>query len=228
MLDYYPNVIRSIKEFRAIVDGEYPEFEALKTARDRVIDDAYLTTMTEDRIIEWEKALKITPPLDSTIENRRDVIIARMRGQGKLNTALINLIVKTFTGGTAESWYSISDNTLYINILLPSNDKVFNLDSVIQELDRRVPAHLGLSVQRVYASWDQIENRCATWNDVKTTYDTWQDVYVAVNSNSQSASVAEGTQTLSLNDGSTVDESAQRLNLNSGTASVSNERLILS
>ena len=226
MLDYYPNVIRSIKEFRAIVDGEYPEFEALKTARDRVIDDAYLTTMTEDRIIEWEKALKITPPLDSTIENRRDVIIARMRGQGKLNTALINLIVKTFTGGTAESWYSISDNTLYINILPPSNDKNFNLDSVIQELDRRVPAHLGLNITQVFATWDQIHDKCATWNDVNDTYETWQDVQVAVHESS--ARVADGTQTLSLDDGSTVNESLERLDLNSGNASVTNERLTLS
>lgn len=188
MLDYYPNVIRSVNEFRTIVDAEYPEFEALKTARDQVVDDAYLTTMSEDRIVEWEKALNIRPPLDSTIENRRDTIIARMRGQGKLNTELINLIVKTFTGGTAQSWYSLQDNVLHINILPPSNSKNFNLNSVIQELDRRVPAHLGLSVNQVFATWDQISDRCATWNDVKNTYPTWEDVLVAVHD--QSASVA--------------------------------------
>jgi hypothetical protein len=182
MLGYYPNVIRSIKEFRAIVDAEYPEFEALKAGRNKVIDDAYLTTMGEDRIIEWEKALKIIPLTDSTLEDRRDTIIARMRGQGKLNTALINLIVNTFTGGTAQSWFSRSDNTLYVNILPPSNDKNFKFENVVQEIRPRVPAHLGLNIQRVYASWDQIANRCATWNDVNTTYETWQDVHVAVNS----------------------------------------------
>lgn len=226
MLGYYPNVIRSIKEFRGIVDAEYPEFESLRSAQDKVIDDAYLTTMGEARIIEWENVLNIKPPANSTIENRRDTIIARMRGQGKLNTNLINLIVKTFTGGTANSWYSLQDNTLYINVLPPSNDKDFNLDSVIQELDRRVPAHLGLSVTQVFATWDQIQDKSATWNDVKTTYETWQDVHITVHESS--ASVAEGTQTLTLDDGSTVNEGSERLNLNSGNASVTNERLILS
>ena len=59
MNSYYPEVIRTIAEFQAIIDSEYPEFEGLESGRDEVINDAYLPTMSEARISQWEQLLNI-------------------------------------------------------------------------------------------------------------------------------------------------------------------------
>lgn len=178
MINYYPQVIQSITEFKAIVDKEYPEIELLSKGVQRVIDDAYLLSMSEERIEQWENMLGIKPLENSTIEDRRDTVIARIRGQGKLNTNLINTIVNTFTGGTANSW--VTDNTLYVEITPPPHNKQYRFENVEQELAKKVPTHLGFKVKRNYYTWENIENTHTTWQDVQDSFDSWEDVLLFV------------------------------------------------
>lgn len=176
MNSYYPEVITAITEFKGIIDGEYPEFEDVSGVRDRVTDDAYLITMGEERINQWEKIFSIKPVEGSSVNDRRDVIIARIRGQGKLNTDLINSIVKTFTGGTANSW--VVDSTLYVEITPPRGNKQYIFANVEQELRNKVPAHLGFQVSRNYLEWNEITTKYPTWQDVKDNFENWNDVYI--------------------------------------------------
>ena len=178
MNGYYPLVVQAIKEFQAIINSEYPEIEALHEGNERVLADAYLTTMTEERIEQWEKILKIQPIENSTIEDRRDTILARVRGQGKLNTALINSIVNTFTGGTAISY--IVDSVLYVEITPPPDNKQYHFANVEQELALKVPSHLGLRVARNYYTWNDIITYAPTWQRVYNSFETWEDVYLYV------------------------------------------------
>ena len=167
-----------ILEFQAIIDAEYPEFEALEKGNERVISDAYLLTMTEDRVKEWENMLDIRPLENSSIEDRRDTIIARVRGQGKLNTEMINIIVGTFTGGTANSW--IKDGTLYVEITPPPNNKKYRFKNVEQELAKKVPAHLGFKVERNYYTWGEIKENDPTWQDVLDEFEYWNEVLLFI------------------------------------------------
>ena len=176
MFGYYPQVVQSILEFRSIIDSEYPEFEGLSDGIERVTDDAYLLTMTEDRVVQWENILGIRPLENSTIQDRRETIIARIRGQGKLNTALINSIVNAFTGGYANSW--VEDSVLYVEITPPPNNKSFKFDNVEQELRLKVPAHLGFNVSRNYYDWTEVKRDNLTWGDVKDNFETWNEVYI--------------------------------------------------
>ena len=176
MINYYPQVISSIQEFKAIIRSEYPEIEELSKAKDKVTQDSYLLTMTEDRIENWEKILGIAPLADSTLDDRRDTIVARIRGQGKLNSELINSIVNAFTGGKANSW--VENSVLYVEITPPPNNKQFKFANVEQELSKKVPAHLGFSVTRNYSEWRELQASYSTWQDIKDGFDTWGDVYL--------------------------------------------------
>ncbi len=176
MNNYYPQVIQAITEFQAIINSEYPEFEDLFESKNKIIDDAYLLTMGEDRVKQWENIHGIQPLEESSISDRRDTIIARIRGQGKLNTELISSIVNAFTGGTANSW--VEDSVLYVEITPPPDNKMFLFPNVEQELKQKVPAHLGLQVSRNYHEWGEINTTYATWGDVKNSFATWNDVYL--------------------------------------------------
>ena len=173
MLGYYPPIIQNTLEFKAIIAGEAPEFESLADNVITATDDAYLTTMGESRIAQWESLLGIRPIEGSSIEDRRETIIARVRGQGKLNTNLIKTIVSTFTGGTAKSW--IEDSTLYVEITPPPGNKSYQFDNVKQELAKKVPAHLKLEVTRNYNRWSEVKDNYMTWGDVKSDFATWND-----------------------------------------------------
>lgn len=175
MLGYYPPVIQSILEFKAIIDAEYPEIEEVSGGRNRIISDAYLSTMSEERIKQWESVLGISPIVGSTAEDRQETIIARIRGQGKLNTELINSIVGAFTGGTAESY--IEDGVLHVKITPPPDNKQYQFSNVVQELSKKIPAHLGLNVQRNYSTWGDIYNNFKDWNAINEL-SSWEELMV--------------------------------------------------
>lgn len=178
MLGYYPQVIREIFEFQAIIDAESEQMQAQSDGRDAVMNQSYLPTMGETRIKQWEKALGITPIQDSSLEDRRDTIVARIRGQGKLNEALISSIVNAFTGGKAKSW--VENSTLYVEITPPPGNKQYQFANVEQELNKKLPAHLGLSVNRNHVDWNKIKTTFTTWQNVKDSFDTWEDVYLYI------------------------------------------------
>lgn len=173
MRNYYPMAIQRILEFQALIRSEGFEVDFLKNDIELSVNEAYLITMGESRITQWEKALGIIPSASDTLEDRREVIIARVRGQGKLNTALINSIVSTFTNGTATSY--IRDSVLYVEIKPPQGNKQFKFDNVVQALSTKIPAHLGLSVSRDYATWGEVKQNFADWNAVNQL-ETWDDL----------------------------------------------------
>ena len=173
MLGYYPTVIQSILEFQAIIQAEYPEIKNLHDSREDVLSNAYLSTMSETRIEQWEKLLNIKPLSGSTVSDRRETIISRIRGQGKLNTDLIKSIVKTFTGGDCRTW--IEDSTLFIG-LLPSGNKEYILDNLVQEIKIKLPAHLNCNILKTWQTWGDITSKYANWEAVRQIYGTWEDV----------------------------------------------------
>lgn len=173
---YYPEVIQKITEFKSIIDSEYPEFEDVSLIKDSVTDNAYLTTMSESRVEEWEQIFGIRPVGGSTLSDRRETIIARIRGQGKLNTELINSIVKTFTGGSANSW--VEGSILYVEITPPPENKQYIFANVEQELAKKIPAHLGFQVSRNYYDWGEVKRDNSTWQDIKDNFEIWNEVFI--------------------------------------------------
>lgn len=179
MLDYYPEVIKQIIEFKALMYSEGFEIDFIKSDINLTLNDAYLSTMSESRIVEWENLLKLSYKPDNTIEDRRARIIASIRGKGKLNTSLINSIVGSFTnGGTAKSY--IEDSVLHVKVNPPVGDKQYKFPNVEEALRSSVPAHLGLVVTRNYATWNEIAKNFANWNSVREL-ENWDDLklYVA-------------------------------------------------
>jgi len=173
MINYYPQVIRQILEFQAFIKAEGFEVDFLKNAIEICVNEAYLTTMSEERIAQWEKALGLLYSPEDSIEDRRDAIIARVRGQGKLNTASINAIVSAFTGGTAISY--IENSVLYVKITPPPNNKQYKFENVKRELQKKVPAHLGLEVTRNYATWGEVKDNFASW-DAINQLTNWEEL----------------------------------------------------
>lgn len=173
MFDYWPLVVKIITDFKAIITGEFPEFEVAWESKDDVLENAFLSTMGEARIAQWEEILHLNRTYSDTVEMRRAIVIARLQRHGKLNTESINKIVETFTGGTARSY--VENSSLYVWIEPPENSREYRFDAVYAEIKRRMPAHLGLNVSRTYQTWGEVKTKCATWADEADMYDTWND-----------------------------------------------------
>lgn len=184
MLNYYPEVIKAIKEFQVMMETESVEIEEMHKKLTQLLSDAYVSTANETRISQWEKLLNITPmdqgndSFETWLSDRRETILARLYSSPKLNSQSINDIVKIFTGGNANSWFK--DGTIYVEITPPPENKQYKFENVEQELKHKIPAHLGFQVSRNYYTWGETQNKYATWQDVLDEFGTWEEVLLYV------------------------------------------------
>lgn len=180
MLNYYPEVIKAIKEFQAMIATQSIEVEKLHDELTKILGNAYISTADETRILMWEQLLGIDPlpqgddTLEDWLSDRRETILARLYNVKKLNTDTISEIVQIFTGGTATSYFK--NSTIYVSILPPKNNKQYKFENVEQELRNKIPAHLMFQVSRDYYEWLQIKNNESTWGDVKSNFENWEEV----------------------------------------------------
>lgn len=162
LIDYLPTIMKGVREFKIFLGAEDPEVDDLKNNSEIIIDDSFFLTTSETRIIQWEQALNIKPY--GTLPQRKSFLLSYIRGQGKLNEARIKSIVEAFTGG--DSIITFNNSTIRIQILTPPSGDVYRYPDVERALIPKKPAHLGLKVERWYA----------TWNDIKTDFTSWDDV----------------------------------------------------
>lgn len=183
MLNYYPEIIKAIREFQVLIKTQSLEVEEMHEQLTKILSNAYISTADEAMIKQLESFLGITPlaqgddTLETWLEDRKETILARLYNAEKLNTNYISEIVKIFTGGTANSYFKDGVITVYISP--PKDNKQYKFENVEQELVKKIPAHLKLIVDRNYYTWLQTKTNNSTWGDVKTNYTTWEDVLLS-------------------------------------------------
>lgn len=171
LIQYLPPFLQSSSVYRGLFQAAGNEVDWLQDTIQVIIDDAYILSATEARIKEWEKALQIIP--SGTLSQRKTFIISILRGQGKLNEARIKNIVKAFTGGDAI--VNLIHSALDVKVLSPDAGDIYLFPDIERALLRRVPAHIGLTVQRWYSSWKDIKQNYAEWTTVSGV-GTWQNL----------------------------------------------------
>ena len=180
MLNYYPEVIKSIREFQRLIETQSMEVEEMHEALTKILENAYVGSADESTIEKWEQTLAITPlpqgedSMETWLEDRRETILARLYSTPKLNTESIAEIVKIFTGGSAVSHFK--DGTIYVLISPPKDNKQYKFSNVEQELRTKIPAHLMFQVDRHYYTWLQTKESNSTWLNVKNNFATWEDI----------------------------------------------------
>lgn len=173
---YLPIILQDVAEYDALSRAESPFTEDLENKMDRILDDSFLSTMSESRLSEWERALGIASKGD-TLENRRSVVLSRFRGTGKLNKTLIKAIVNAFTGGSAE--VAFSDGVLKISVAPPSSTfQGFSIDTLANELYKRKPVHLALNIELSYITWGQLKDNMSSWGDIADYFTDWNKIYL--------------------------------------------------
>ena len=172
---YLPVIFRDVEEYKALSSAETPFLEDLETKTNQIVEDSFLTTMSPERLAEWEKALGIGST-NATIEQRRSVVLSRFRGTGKLNKTLILAMVEAFTGGTGT--VTFNNGILRVSISPPSSSfRGFSVEKLTDELNKRKPAHLFMEVELAYINWGLIKDNYPSWEDVRGSFSSWEEIY---------------------------------------------------
>lgn len=173
---YLPIILQDIAEYEALSSAETSIITDLEAKTNQIVEDSFLSTMSETRLAEWENALGIIPS-NTSIAQRRSVVLSRFRGTGKLNKTLIQAMVNAFTGGSAV--ITFEDGILKVSVSPPSSTFLdFSVDELTKELYKRKPAHLLMNVELAFITWEQLKNSFSSWGDIRDNFGDWSEVYL--------------------------------------------------
>ncbi len=78
LIDYFPGVLKKIREMQEICQAEQPEFDNIGREVDRVLANMLATTADEHGIARLEEELGIVPIPGQKLEERRAMVLIRM------------------------------------------------------------------------------------------------------------------------------------------------------
>ena len=120
----------------------------------------------------WEKELGINTDIQKSYETRREVIKAKLRGQGTITKNMLKNTAMAYTNAESEIIENPQDYSFIIKFIgikgIPPN-----MQLLIDTIEEIKPAHLAYSFQYMYTWWDGLktlnwtQSQNKSWNDLK-------------------------------------------------------------
>lgn len=169
---YAPPFLAEIRELKAIYETEGYAMGLLEHELSDLLDQCFISTATWG-LTRWEEVYGLVTNMALSYEQRREILLAKLRGQGTTTAQMIKETAETFSGGEIEV---IEDNpnhhftVRFIGIKgIPRNMNAF-----ISMLEDIKPAHLAYSFEYRYTTWSELINRSwssaagLTWDSIRT------------------------------------------------------------
>ena len=133
IINYYPPVIKKIKEIQQIAKAEDAEFEKLKASTDEVLKNMYVLTANEMGIKRFEKIFRITPPASQSLEDRKLYVLSVIN-RGKMSLFELRQIISSYSQ-EIKLVMNYDESELMVNI----GENVKNTSMVFKILDEILP-----------------------------------------------------------------------------------------
>lgn len=180
MMESLPLYWHEYEEMQELLKAMGVEINELTDDAEAIIDDAFIMTMGESRIEEWEKWLKLPP--NGTLDDRRMAILSYFAVISKMTRESIQTLVKTLYSN-ARSEVVFKNSTISITIKpLPDHDSdELDFQRLLDQLKLRKPCHITLFIERWYCTWGDIKNGFNSWQALKDDRTNWQHVIEFIN-----------------------------------------------
>ena len=122
----------------------------------------------------YESELGILGVADKPIEERRQLILSKLRGAGTVNANMIRAIVDSYVPNCKVD-IIFESSTITIKFIdtkgIPAN--IGDCENSINEI---IPCHLGLEFVYLFNTWKQLEDTKKTWAYYEGLNKTWEQV----------------------------------------------------
>ena len=167
---YAPPFLAEIRELAEIYRAQGYEVGQLQHDLEELIDQCYIVTATWG-LSRWEQILGVATNMSLTYEQRREILMAKLRGQGTTTRKMIEDTAVSFSGGEVKV---IEDNPNHLFIIQFIGIKGIprNMQAFVSMLEDIKPAHLSYRFEYRYTIWNEV--RPYIWNHLTTI--TWDDI----------------------------------------------------
>ena len=163
---YLPKYYDGVLEMEQLTGTEGPEVDLMASRIEELLNQSYPESATW-AISRYERDLQIAIEAGKPIEQRRSVVISKMRGQGNVSGSMIKNVAQAYDGGQVDVSVTPADYKITITFIdtlgIPPN-----LDDLKNALNDIKPAHLTLEYEFRFLLVRDIHN-VMTFNQLKQT-----------------------------------------------------------
>lgn len=170
---YVPPIIYSRPEFQTTYKSQGLELSILNKNIKDLQSQLFVNTST------WgldflERDYEIKTDLSKTYEERREVILAKKRGNGTVTKKMIKNTAKAFTNVEVD----VIENKDYSFTVRFIGEKGIpkNLQDFKDMLEEIKPAHLAYNLEFTYTVWDFLKEKQLTWSSASEQ--TWDQLKI--------------------------------------------------
>ncbi|MCB6610152.1 putative phage tail protein [[Clostridium] symbiosum] len=169
---YVPPFISSIREMKEIYQTQGRETGLLRYYLYDLMAQCFVSTSSWG-ITRWEELLGITTNLKLSYEQRREIVLAKIRGQGTTTKQMLKNTAESFSGGEVDV-VEDSENHRFIVRFIGIKGIPRNMQAFVAMLEDIKPAHLEYRFEYTYTTWNSL--KIFTWNDLLSK--TWDEIRI--------------------------------------------------
>lgn len=148
LIDYYPEFLSTIKEYRMITDTEQEETDQLWKRLSDGLDDQFIHSATEHGVERWEEMLGLTPKATASLEERKFLILAVVSGELPYTWRMLE---KKLTLLCGERNYQLKlypeEYKIELRIALSARNSFDDAETLIREM---IPANMLIDLSLLY------------------------------------------------------------------------------
>lgn len=160
LIDYLPQVLKEIYEFKVLSDVGDNELIKLKENIDGIFREMFVYTAEDEGLSRLEGILNLTSGVNDNVDFRRFQILTKLNGGNRNLMKKIEVLVgEDFTVDYYWSEYKLV-------VKLPLKNKKY-LNAVKDMLDNTVPLNLIIEAVLKYNTYGLLKNKNWTYGDLK-------------------------------------------------------------
>ena len=164
-----------ITHFHELTEAESKGLDDMDEALADMESNMSLSGTTETNIARREAWFGVTPDEAKPLEQRRAVLIAKLRGQGTTTPEFIRSVAASFEYGEVSVDETSAPYT--VSIVFESVMGVPpNMADFIRALEEVKPAHIVFDYQYKYNTWDDFEAFHHTFDEWAAIHVTWDEL----------------------------------------------------
>ncbi|MNC18732.1 hypothetical protein D3C75_666460 [compost metagenome] len=160
---YLPEFYHDIRDMQELLDSEGEEIELLAGNVESLLQQYYPESATW-ALSRYEKDLNIVVDAGKPNDQRRSVIISKMRGYGKVSASMMKNVAQAYDGGTVEVDVDPATYTITVTFVDTFGTPP-NLGDLKAALNEIKPAHLRLAYVFRFFTYQEL---------LQITYNQWE------------------------------------------------------
>lgn len=176
MFDYGPKMYEELNESVEIIETEAIEFELLHTRIADVLNQFNVASSTWG-LKAYEFDVGVTTNLNKPIDQRKSVVVSKLRGAGVTTRTLIENVAEAYANANVE----VTEDNPHYNVIVKFVGVLGippNMDDLERSLREIIPAHMIYTLVFTYVTYDMIKAKNQSYDNLSSTAFTYEEILV--------------------------------------------------